>query len=376
MGNKLTTTNIRQRSDGRWEGRYRADGKQRSVYGKTKKEARDKLTEKLAEVECGEFIEETNMNVEQWMQEYLNSYVMDVKESTMSNYETDIRLHIIPALGKIRIKDLTPVQVQRFYRKLSQSGLSAKTVHNIHGVLHEALDKAVKMELLKKNVTDLCDLPKVRKEEMHPLTSAQLREFLARAKEDPFYEPVFYIAFFTGMREAEIVGLTWDCISFEKKTIRVYRQYVRLDYGPRKGEYDFTSLKNGKERTFQVADSVMQVFRRLRQRQMEQKLKAGSSFSNKRNFVFTREDGRPISASTMYHHYKTIVEAMGLPEVRFHDARHTYATLALQNHVDPKTLSTALGHATVAFTMDIYAHTSEEMQEDMANKMERFIAQM
>ena len=206
MDNKRATTNVRQRKDGLWEGRYRADGNQRSVYGKTKKEARDKLTQKLAEIESGEFIDETNMTVEQWMMEYINVYVMDVKESTMSGYMTSIRQHIIPALGNIKVKELTPVQVQRFYRSLTAKGLSAKTVRNIHGILHEALDKAVKMELLKKNVTDLCDLPKVRKKEMHPLTSSQLKEFLRRAEQDdPFYAPIFYIAFFTGMREAELI---------------------------------------------------------------------------------------------------------------------------------------------------------------------------
>ena len=377
MDNKRATTNVCQRKDGLWEGRYRADGKQRSVYGKTKKEARDKLTQKLAEIESGEFIDETNMTVEQWMMEYINVYVMDVKESTMSGYMTSIRQHIIPALGNIKVKELTPIQVQRFYNSLTAKGLSAKTIRNIHGILHEALDKAVRMELLKKNVTDLCDLPKVRKKEMHPLTSSQLKEFLRRAEQDdPFYAPIFYIAFFTGLREAELIGLTWDCIDFDKHTIRVYRQYVRLDYGPRLGQYDFTSLKNGKERTFQVAPSVIQAFRKLRHRQLEQRMRAGSRFSNSRNFVLTRDDGRPVSASTMYHHYKQITDAMGLPEVRFHDARHTYATLAMQNHVDPKTLSTALGHATVAFTMDVYAHTSDEMQQDMASKMENFISSM
>ena len=161
----------------------------------------------------------------------------------------------------------------------------------------------------------LCDLPKVRKKEMHPLTSSQLKEFLRRAEQDdPFYAPIFYIAFFTGLREAELIGLTWDCIDFDKHTIRVYRQYVHLDYGPRLGQYDFTSLKNGKERTFQVAPSVIQAFRKLRHRQLEQRMRAGIRFSNTRNFVLTRDDGRPVSASTMYHHYKQITDAMGLPE--------------------------------------------------------------
>jgi len=353
---QTTTTNVRQRKNGLWEGRYRYQGKQKAVYGKTRKEVRDKLSQIQADLANDEFVDETNMTVGEWLNEYLNTYISDVKNSTLSSYEIVIRKHLIPALGRTKLKELSPIQVQRFYKKLVQDGLSAKTVRNIHGVLHEALDKAIRMEILKRNVTDLCDLPKVRENEMHPLSDDQLQEFLSRAKEDPFYYPLFYIAFFTGLRECELIGLTWDCLDFKRNTIRVYRQYVRIDYGPRKGEYDFAPLKNNKERTFRIASSVASMFKQVKQRQSEQKLRAGSSFQNKRGFVFTREDGRNVSASTMYHHYKAIVEAMDLPDVRFHDARHTYAMLSIQNGVDIKTLSESLGHATVAFTLDVYGH--------------------
>ena len=373
---QTTTTNVRQRKNGLWEGRYRHDGKQKSVYGKTRKEVRDKLSKIQSELAEETYVDETNMTVEQWLKEFMDVYINDVKGATIVSYETMARLHINPTLGSIRLKELTAAQVQRFYKKLSNDGFAPKTIRGIHGFLHEALQKAVNMEVLRRNVTEACQLPKVRGNEMHPLNNAQLQDFLKRAEDDPFFHPLFYVAFFTGLRECELIGLTWDCVDFERGTLRVYRQYGKLDSGPHKGEYDFSTLKNDKERTFRVAPSVLNIFRQMKVRQAEQKLKAGSSFRNKRNFIFTRDDGEPVSASTLYHHYKKIVLAMDLPEVRFHDARHTFATLSLQSGVDIKTVSEALGHASVAFTLSVYGHVTELMQQDMANKMERLIGSL
>lgn len=136
----------------------------------------------MQEVNLGSYVDETSMTVEQWMNEYLNTYISDVKNSTMAAYSNDINNHINPSLGSIKLKDLSPIQVQHFYRSLTNKGLSPKTVRDIHGVLHEALDKAVKMDVVRRNVSDLCELPKNRKEEMHPLSDIQVHEFLERAK--------------------------------------------------------------------------------------------------------------------------------------------------------------------------------------------------
>lgn len=373
MSNNIT--NIRQRENGLWEGRVCIAGKRRSVYGNTKKEVKDRLISMMNAANEGTFVDESSVTVSTWMKEYLKDYTADLKDATMSAYDDIIHCHIIPALGSIKLKDLSPVHVQKFYRSLSGKGLSPKTVRNIHGVLHEALDKAIRMDMLKRNVSQYCDLPKKRKKEMHPLSDVQLAKFLAIAKAtDEDYYPIFFVAFFTGLRQCELIGLTWDCINFERETLRVYRQYCRIDYGDRVGEYDFAPLKNDKERTFGVAHQVIAMLKQIKIRQAEQKLSGSLTYGNRQGFVFTRSDGRPISASTMYHHFKRIVTEMGLPEVRFHDARHTYATLALQNGVDIKTLSMALGHATTSFTLDVYGHVSDHMQEDMATKMNRFIA--
>lgn len=364
----MKSTNIRQRPDGMWEARLMVNGKRKSVYAKTKKEVKEKLVKMMQDANDGLMIDESSMTVMKWMEEYIASYMSDVKPATMAAYVNDINRHIIPALGKIKLKDLSPIQVQRFYKDLITSGLSPKTVRDIHGVLHGALDKAIRMDMIKRNVSELCDLPKNRKKEMHPLSDVQVQDFLQRARDgDPDFYPVFFIAFFTGMRQCQIVGLTWDCIDFNNGTIHIYRQYSCIEYGQRKGQYDFAPLKNDKERTFRVATSVMTMLR---------KVKLSQVIINRKGFVFTRSDGRPISASTMYHHFKRIVTDMGLPQVRFHDARHTFATLSIQNGVDIKTLSLALGHATASFTLDVYGHVTELMQHDMADKMQRFIVSL
>lgn len=209
---------------------------------------------------------------------------------------------------------------------------------------------------------------------MHTLSDVELRRFLAIAKDDPFYL-MYYVDFFTGLRESELIGLTLDCIDFAKGTIRVYRQFVRIASGPDKGKMMFTSLKNHKERTIHPAPSVMDALRQAKEKQNRQRLLAGSSWDNVYDMVFTRDNGMFVRFKTLYVHFKAIVKQMGRPEVRFHDVRHTYATLSLQSHVDPKTLSEALGHATVAFTLDVYSHSNADMRQQAADQLERLICQ-
>ena len=177
---------------------------------------------------------------------------------------------------------------------------------------------------------------------MHTLSDVELRRFLAIAKDDPFYL-MYYVDFFTGLRESELIGLPWDCIDFAKGTIRVYRQFVRIASGPDKGKMMFTSLKNHKERTIHPAPSVMEALRQAKEKQNRQRLVAGSSWDNVYDMVFTRDNGMFIRFKTLYVHFKALVGKLNRPEVRFHDIRHTYATLAIQSEIDFKTLSLSLG---------------------------------
>lgn len=185
---------------------------------------------------------------------------------------------------------------------------------------------------------------------------------------------MFYFDIFTGLRESEACGLTWDCVDFEKGTIRVYRQLLKTGVVDGKGVFDFAPLKNDRERTIEPAAQVMEHLRRVQRKQKEYRLLTSGAYSNPRQFVFTDEIGKPFHYHTMYTHFKQIVKKIGMPEVRFHDLRHTYATLSIQNGSDIKTISESLGHSTVSFTMDRYGHVSNQMRRDNAERMEKLIA--
>ena len=318
------TTNIRQRKNGLWEGRYRLNGKQCAVYGQTKAEAKAKLAARMTEIEQGICIERTDLTLEEWGWEWLKTFKEGkIRHSTMDNYESDFRMHVVPYIGHIKLKDLTTLHIQRTYTKAQQNGLSPKSIRNIHGLVHGMLAKAQSLDMVRKNVSEDCELPVVEKTEMHTLSDVELRRFLAIAKDDPFYL-MYYVDFFTGLRESELIGLTWDCIDFAKGTIRVYRQFVRIASGPDKGKMMFTSLKNHKERTIHPAPSVMDALRQAKEKQNRQRLLAGSSWNNVYDMVFTRDNGMFIRFKTLYVHFKALVSRLNRPEVRFHDIRHPY----------------------------------------------------
>lgn len=241
----------------------------------------------------------------------------------MDNYNTYFRLHIVPYIGSIKVKDLTTLTVQRLYNQLERKGLSPKSIHDIHGMLHGMLDKAVKMELLRRNVSCNCELPRVVKHEMYPLSKEEVGQFMELAKNDLYYL-MMRLDFFTGLRESELIGLSWDCVDFDKHTLRVYRQFVRIASGPDKGKMMYMPLKNGKERTITLTTSALNVLKEAKRKQSEMRLRAGSCWENEHNMIFTRENGRFVRFKTLYVHFKEIVKKMGRPEVRFHDIRHPY----------------------------------------------------
>lgn len=199
------------------------------------------------------------------------------------------------------------------------------------------------------------------------MNSAQISDFLRRIEGHPF-ELIYRIDLFTGMRMGEILGLSWDCIDWKSGVVRIYRQLHQI-----KGGYEFGALKNDKPRTITVAPSVLEAFRQQRARQRQWRLVAGSAWSNPDDLVFTNEIGMHVARGTVFNGYKRIVQDMGAPSLRFHDLRHSYAVASLQAGDDIKTLQHNLGHYTASFTMDVYGHCTEEMQQQSASRMEGFI---
>lgn len=374
----------------RWEARYTVGrdpgtGKQiqKSIYGKTQKEVREKLQAVQVDITKGTYIEPERMTLADWLDTWLNDYVEGaVKPFTLASYKTQCENHIKPNLGAIRLTALNTSQIQKFYNglKTTQSKgngknntLSPKTIKNIHGVLHRALDKAAELRYIAYNPADPCTLPRMEKKEVKPLEQEQiaalLKEIAGSANEN-----LFTTILFTGMREGEALGLTWDCVDFKQGTILVNKQLQKEKIAG--GTTYLAETKSSKGRLITPAPSVMLALRAERVSQAKYRLAAGEAWQNKLNLVFTDEIGAPLPAVTIYKRFKRIAEKIGAPNARVHDLRHTFAVMSLQEGDDVKTVQGNLGHATASFTLDVYGHVSEKMKQDSAKRMEALIARV
>ena len=368
---------IRQRSDGRWEARYTTGrnpgtGKQiqKSIYGETQKEVLKKLQQVQADLENGVYVEPSKMTVGTWLDTWAGEYLNSVKQGTKAGYEGALRKHLKPELGFIPLQRLQAHHIQALYNALQKDGKKPKTIKNIHGTLHKALDQAVKLGYIKHNPASLCDLPRIERKEITVISDDVLTAFLD-AIAGHMYESIFFIDLFTGMRQGEILGLTWDCIDFDAGTILINKQLIQIK--EHKGEYRLDTPKHDKIRKIKPAGVVMAKLREQKAKQAGNQLRAGAAWSNEWNLVFTNELGRYVSHSMVRKPYKRIVAAMGMSELRFHDMRHSYAVLSIMNGDDIKTVQENLGHHTAAFTLDTYGHVTSQMREESANRMEKYI---
>ena len=375
---------IRQRPDGRWEARYvvgrdSTTGKQirRSVYGSTQREVRQKLSKAVSAIDEGNYFEPTKMTLARWAEIWLSEYSGDKKYSTIKHYKAQCKSHIIPMLGNTKLSELTAPQVQKFYNDLQRNGLAAKSVRNIHGILTKCLSTAVKVGYIKYNPCSGVTLPRVEKKEIHPLTDKQVKAFLQEADKDE-YSYLLKTILFTGLREGEAIGLTWDVIDFDAGTIKVCKQLQKRPIAD--GGFVFAPLKNNKTRILKPAPFVMSMLKERRLEDIENRLKAGPMWKGWQNekehetaIVFSSSLGEHLHPQTVVRHYKKIVTSLGIPESRVHDLRHRFAVLSLQNGDDVKTVQGNLGHATAAFTLDVYGHVSEKMKDESASRMEQYI---
>lgn len=368
---------IRKRADGRWEGKYTLGydpktGKliRKSVYGKTQKEVRLALSKIVSEMDSGTYAEPSKMKVSQWLDEWLASYTMNIKPATRSAYEEHIRVHIKPSLGDIPLKQLSTRDIQQLYTNLlKERELSPKTVRNIHGVLHRTLEQAKLLGYIRVNPADAAVTPRVEKKQVETLDAEDIGKFLAAIRGTKYEYPLF-VAVFTGLRQGELLGLTWDCVDFEHGLLLINKQHNRV-----KGdtEFRFASLKNDKARVLTVADEVIDVLKLQKQRQESWTAALGNGWENPDNLVFTTEFGRYINNKILYQNFKRIAKKLGKPDLRFHDLRHTYAVNSLRAGDDIKTVQENLGHATASFTLSTYAHATPGMKRESAKRMTAFI---
>ena len=370
---------IRKRKDGRWEGRYTAGhdpetGKAiyKNVLGKTQAEVKQKLKQAIGETQALDVTKVGKYTVGEWMEVWFHDYAkIKVRPSSHQTYQGYIHNHIRPNIGEIPLEKLTSLDLQKFYKKLlttgrvdrveakgQPKGLSAKTVRNIHQILSSALKLAQEQRLILTNPGDGCALPRVEHQEMKTLTTVQLASFFREARESGVFE-LYYLELATGLRRGELLGLKWEDIDLERGDLRVRRQVSRIN-----GEVVEAPLKTKNAyRTLPMAEDTVSVLR-------EQRKKVGNS-----PWAFPSPNGGPISPDSVLHMLHRVLKRAGLPKVRFHDLRHTFATLALQNGVDVKTVSGMLGHFSAGFTLDTYAHITSAAQRQAAQTMGSVLAE-
>jgi integrase len=370
-GNGAGTVYPRKNKEGKvigYRGSYFGpDGKRRYVSAKTKGEAERALRRVMTDAERGLVFEAGTVTVEEYLGRWLADSVRDtVRNTTFERYEQIARKHIVPEIGRVKLRALTPAHVRGLYRKKLESGLSARTVQYVHVTLHKALKQAVRDGLVPRNATEAVKPPQVRREEIRPLTPEQVKTLFEAAKGDRL-EALYVLAVTTGLRQGELLGLKWDDVDMEAGTLQVRRT---LTMAAESGPVLSAPKTKGSRRTVRLSQTALETLRSHLARQLEEIDRVGSLW-RENSLIFASELGEPLSRQYVTaRRFRPLLERAELPQIRFHDLRHTCATLLLSKNVNPKVVSEMLGHATIAITLDTYSHVLPTMQESAAKAME------
>lgn len=348
----------------KYKDRYRTqiktpDGKYKQIYGKTKREVKEKANGLIKEVETNSWVEKNDTTLEGWALMWIEDYTVHLKPRTQGSYRQLTLNYIIPYFSNIRLQNLTHTDIQKFINFLSKTK-SPKTVRNTFSVLNLILKEAVFNDLISKNPAENIRLPKLKQEEMKIIPDTKISEFLSASHAISEYSNMLEFDLLTGLRQSELIGITFDRIDFEKKELKIDRQFQQ-DHG-------FTSPKHDVIRTLVLSDRCMEI--------IKEQLKKKNDKGIRTKFLFFTKTGNHVPHRTLGKHFKRAVTLIGLPNVRFHDLRHTYATIALKTGMDIKTLQVNLGHATASFTLQRYGHSDTSMKKESSDKLSNFITNL
>ena len=371
---------VRKREDGRWEGRivvgHKSNGDSifRYISAPTQKELSAKLRQLTEAYKGVDLTEESNMSLSVWLDKWLDEYMAaTLRPTTLNGYRRSLELHVKPYFGNKALSKITAADLRSLYRTLQESGrahprdgqspgLSARTVHGIHTTLHHALKTAMEQNLIPSNPAAEVDPPKFIGAPMKVLTEAQLDTFMTAIERDEFWHDFFYTAVTTGLRRGEICALRWEDFDTKQETLHVRRTLHKEKGKP---------LTTGNTKTYAGTRKIVlppSIAEILRKRQ--------SQVCSPWIFYDLFRPELPINPGRAYQQLKTLLTEVGLPDIRFHDLRHTFATLALQNGVDVKTVSSMLGHYDAGFTLRTYTHATRQKQDEAAQTMGSFMAQV
>jgi integrase len=343
---------------------------------RTKRECQAALNEAIMALQTGTYVAASRRTVRSFL---LDEWLPDreppkLRATTYANYETQIRTHVLPALGGVELQRLSPAQLNAFYRALlaggrrrDSQGLAPKTVKNIHAIVHRALKDAVRWGYVARNVADAVDPPRGRSPEMRVWTPDQLRGFLAHVRTDRLYA-VWLLVATTGMRRGELAGLRWADVDLDGHRVSPRRPRVVVNYA-----VEVSEPKTAKGRRALALDAVtVAALREHKARQAEERAMVGAGWQDT-GLVFTRPDGAPIHPDLISDWFERLARTAGLPKIRLHDVRHSYASAALAAGIPAKVISERLGHATIQITLDTYSHVLPGLDAQAAETVARLI---
>ena len=363
---------VRKREDGRWEGRivvgHKSNGDSifRYVYADTQKELTAKLRQHIDIYQGVDLTEQSRMTLGEWLDQWLENIAGTIRPSTLTRYRGTVNRHINPHIGSKPIAQIKGKDIQKLYETLAKQGnritgegLASGTIRGIHSMLHEALGAAQQASIIPKNPTEEIDAPKFSYKPKQVLTNKQLDQFMEVIQKDDVWHGFFYTELTTGLRRGEICGLKWTDFDENDGTLKV-RRTIHQEKGGKLTAWD-TKTAAG-TRTIILPPSTVELLQ-------ERKKSAMSEWI----FPDPLRPEQPIRPNTAYGRMKALLKEAGLPSIRFHDLRHTFATHALTSGVDVKTLSGILGHTRSAFTLDTYTHPTGDMQRRAAEIVETFL---
>jgi integrase len=373
-----------ERKDGRWCGLLslgweNGKRKRKSFYGATAAEVQVQLLQARSDHSRGLPVAIERQTVEQYLDHWLEHTVKaKAKPRSHESFSTIARLHIKPALGRIQIQKLAPQHIQKLLDEKSKKGLSAQTVTNIRTVLRSALSQALKWNLVSRNSAALVNAPRIPRLEVKPLDPENARKLIDAAKGSRF-EAIYTVALTLGLRRGEVLGLRWSDVDFDSRTLRVNQSIQRLltgtESGPKSALLATETKTDGSRRRIALPDSVIRALRLQRARQAQHRLAAGYGWESGQDLIFTSQNGGPLEPKVLARDYKALLSKAGLStNLRFHDLRHSAATLLLAQGVHPRAIMELLGHSSIAVTMNTYGHVLPAMMREAADKMDALLA--
>jgi integrase len=370
-GNGSGTVYPRKNKEGKIIGYLRAyygpDGKRRYVSAKQKGECQKKLRQAMTDADRGLVFDHPDLKLGEYLDSWLSDSVKDtVRQRTYERYESIVRVHIQPAIGRVKLKALTPNHVRALYRDKLDAGLSLRTVNYIHVTLHKALKDAVSDGLVPRNAASV-KAPRPEKPEIKPLSPDQARKLIATAGEaGDRLEALYVLALHCGLREGELLGLKWDDVDLDAGTLQVRRTLSETRTG-----HKFEKPKNGKGRSVKCSQKATEALRSHRAHQNGERLRVGSLWQDN-DLVFPTTTGTTMSCTNLLGRYfKPLLKKAGLPAIRLHDLRHTCATILLVAGKHPKYVQELLGHASISITLDTYSHVIEGMDGGLGDAMDK-----